>query len=146
MDFLGITLIGWVSITVALSMTVLAGAMFILGSTKVHFTWGIFCLVTATWSGTFYVVTLATTPDEALFWWKITYISIILVPFTFFHFVLEFINSPRLNRFKSFILAFIYGTASVFLILTFTTNLIINKVTFLFNELYYDTPPGILHP
>jgi signal transduction histidine kinase len=145
MEFFLITLTGWIAITIALSMAILAGTMFILGRERVHYVWGVFCTAVALWAGAFYMVTLADNPEMAKFWWKIAYIGIILNPFTFFHFVLEFINNASINRFKVLLITILYAIALIFLYLDITTNLIINEVTFLFNELYYNTPPAPLH-
>ncbi|TSC77599.1 MAG: hypothetical protein G01um101433_516 [Parcubacteria group bacterium Gr01-1014_33] len=146
MEILSITLTGWAAITTALSMVILAGLMFILGREKIHFMWGVFSSVVALWMGAFYAVTLAGDPETARFWWKIAYVGIILIPFTFLHFVLEFIGNERLNRLKNRIIVILYAIALVFLFLNLTTNLIIDKVTFLFDELYYNSPPASLHP
>src|SRR3989338_6430746 len=114
MELLGITYTGWVEIAVALSMAVLTGLMFILGTNKVHYTWGLFCLATTMWAGTFYMVTQAHDPEVATFWWKIAYVAIILIPFTFLHFTLEFIGNTRFNKHRSATLVALYATALMF--------------------------------
>jgi signal transduction histidine kinase len=119
--------------------------MFILGKERIHYVWGLFCLATSVWAGSFYIVTLQNNSDEAHFWWKITYIGIISVPFIFLHFALEFINNEKLNRHKPLMLAGIYGCMSFLLFLNLTSNTIIGGVNFLFNELYY-SKPGPFHP
>jgi signal transduction histidine kinase len=146
MQFLQITATGWVAIIIALSMAILAGIMFLLGTERVHYVWGVFCLAVATWAGGFYMVTISNGPEMAQFWWRIAYIGLILNPFTFFHFSLEFINNSRLNKYKLTILAVLYSIAIIFLYLDLGSNLIIKNVTFLFDEIYYDTPPALLHP
>ena len=146
MDFLNITLTGWAAIIVALSMAILAALMFILGKERAHYVWGIFSVAVAVWAWAFYAVTLADNPETAKFWWKISFAGLILNPFIFFHFVLEFINDARIDRIKSFIIVPLYVVAGVFLIIDLTTNLIIDEVTLLFDEIYYNAPPGALHP
>src|SRR3990167_7028495 len=146
MDFLNITLTGWAAIIVALSMAILAALMFILGKERAHYVWGIFSVAVAVWAWAFYAVTLADNPETAKFWWKISFAGLILNPFIFFHFVLEFINDTRILNIKKFIIISLYTIAGAFLIINLTTNLIINGVTFLFNEIYYNAPPGVLHP
>lgn len=146
MDFLGITLTGWTAMIITLCMAVLAAVMFVLGSKRVHYVWGLFSLATALWSGGFYMVTLATSIVDAHFWWKISFIGIILVPFTFLHFVLEFIKSPSHQQHRVLSLALLYGIAGLFLIVHITTNLLVDQLTFLFNEVYYNQPAAPLHP
>jgi signal transduction histidine kinase len=146
MELLNITFSGWVAISIAVSMAILAGIMFILGKEKAHYVWGVFCGAVAIWATGFYMVTLAQTPDSAQFWWKIAYIGIILNPFTFFHFVIELVNKDAINRHKFYILSAAYTVALVFLYIDLGTNLMINEVSLLFEEIYYNTPPGLLHP
>ncbi len=146
MLFLGITLTGWTMIVIALAMAVLAGIMFMLGTKRTHYLWGVFSVATAIWAAGFYLVTLSETPTEAIFWWKVSFVGIIFVPFTFFHFVIEFINVAWLNRIKPILLIVLYLICATFLVLNVGTNLMVNDVTFLFNELYYNVPPGVLHP
>ncbi len=145
MEILGITLTSWVALLNSLSFASLAGIMFILGKERLHYIWGLFCLATALWAGSFYIVTLQDNPASAHFWWKITYIGIISVPFIFLHFVLEFINNDKLNKHKSLVLAGLYASLGFLLFLDLTSNVIIGGVNFLFNELYYSAP-GLLHP
>jgi len=127
-------------------MAILSGLMFTLGRERIHYIWGIFCIAVAVWAGAFYMVTLAHDPEAARFWWKISFTGLILNPFIFFHFVLEFINDARILKIKKFIIISLYTIAGAFLIINLATNLIINGITFLFNEVYYNTPPGVLHP
>ena len=131
---------------VGISMAILSGLMFTLGRERIHYIWGIFCIAVAVWAGAFYMVTLAHDPEAARFWWKISFTGLILNPFIFFHFVLEFINDARILKIKKFIIISLYTIAGAFLIINLATNLIINGITFLFNEVYYNTPPGVLHP
>src|SRR3989344_5283009 len=146
MEFLNITITGWSAIIVGISMAILSGLMFTLGRERIHYIWGIFCIAVAVWAGAFYMVTLAHDPEAARFWWKISFTGLILNPFIFFHFVLEFINDARILKIKKFIIISLYTIAGAFLIINLATNLIINGITFLFNEVYYNTPPGMLHP
>ena len=146
MELLNITSAGWIAIVIALSMFVLAGMMFILGKGRMQITWGIFCLVTALWSGAFYAVTLAHDPVIADYWWRIAYIFIILVPFVFIHFALEFIDGANTNKHKNSSILALYLAALFFIAFNFKSNYILSGVRLLFGgELYYGTP-GILHP
>lgn len=140
-ELLGITLTGWVSITVAVSVGILAITMFALGSERLHYVWGLFCVTISVWTGGFFFVSQAGDPASAIFWWKITYIGIIFIPFTYFHFVLEL--TKRMNV---AVVVILYVIGGIFLYFNLTTDLMINQVTFLFDELYYNYPAGVLHP
>lgn len=145
MEFLNITATGWSSLLSSLSIVFLSLMMFTLGKTRMHYLWGIFNMTVALWAGAFYVVTIATTPENAILWWKISYIGIILIPFTFYHFVLEFINIPRFNVHKAIKLSLLYGLAVVLVVCDIVSNAIIGGVRPLFEEFYYGQP-GFLHP
>lgn len=142
MEFLQITLTGWVALSIALSMALLAGIMFFLGTERLHYIWGIFCVAVAIWAGGFYMVTQAQTAVEAQFWWKVTYIGLILNPFLYFQFALEFVQNRTFLRNRLRFTLIVNAAAAIFLYFDLATNLIIDKVTVLFGKLYYNTPPG----
>ncbi len=145
MEFLQITLTGWVALSIALSMAFLAGLMFILGKERPHYIWGVFCVAIAIWALGFYMVTLSRDMGSAQFWWKISFIGTILNPFLYLHFTLEFVENKLFRRFRVAALTTLYFLAGIFIYFDLATNLIVNKVTFLFGELFYDTPPGALY-
>ena len=145
MEFLQITITGWVALSIAISMAFLAAVMFFLGREQTHYVWGVFCIAIAIWAGGFYMVTLSNSAAQAAFWWRISYIGTILNPFLYFHFTLELIQNKFFNKFKIAALTVLYAIALTFVYLDLTTNLIVNRITFLFGELYYDTPPGALY-
>ena len=140
-ELLGISLTGWIAVSVSVSIGILAALMFILGSERLHYVWGLFCTAVSIWTGAFFFVSQATTPTEAIFWWKITYVGIILIPFTYFHFVLTLVKKVNV-----WVIGALYAVAATFLYFDLTTNLMIDQVTYVFNELYYNYPAGVLHP
>jgi len=142
MTFLDITFTGWMTLILTVSVAVLSGIMFIAGKERLHHIWGLFCAAMVVWTGAFYLVTLSHDPSVAKLWWKIAYIGIILIPFTFLHFTFEFIGFKK-SRKRTIIL--LYSLALIFILAVFFSNLIINDVRFLFGEIYYITV-GILHP
>lgn len=145
MEFLNITATSWSSLLSALSITVLSLMMFVLGKTRMHYLWGVFNAAVALWVGAFYMVTMSTTSETALWWWKVSYLGVILIPFTFYHFVLEFVNISKLNAYKYTKLILLYGVAGVFIVFDLNSNAIIEGVQFLFGEFFYGRP-GYLHP
>lgn len=141
MEILGITLTAWSALVVTISAAVMAGTMFVIGTNRLHFIWAAFCLAVVVYAAGFFMVAWAKNPDGAQFWWRIDYIGTILIPFIFFHFVLEFLKLARRR-----IIVFLYGISVILLLINLSTNLIIDRVTFMFGELYYNSPPGPLHP
>jgi signal transduction histidine kinase len=143
MEYFGVTTLNFAAVAVTLAMAVLTSMMLILGKTRLHFVWGLFCLIVTLWIGGFYGALLSSNPIDAEFWWKISYIGVILIPFTFFHFILEFTNI--LDRHKKPLLLISYVAALCFVYIDLNTNLIVDGVKFSFNELFYGRP-GLLHP
>ncbi len=143
--FLAISLTGWVALSIALSMLFLSTLMFIVGNERSHYIWGMFCLAIATWAWGFYMVTLAQSPDNAAYWWRVSYLGLILNPFLYTHFTLEFTQSKFYLRYKIFLLSALYTVAALFLVFDLYTHFIINNVTLLFGSIYYNTPPGGLY-
>jgi len=145
MEFLQISLTGWVALSIALSMGFLGSIMFILGRERAHYVWGGFCIAVAIWAAGFYMVSLAQTPEAAQYWWKISYIGLILNPFLYFQFALEFIENTFFLRHRWIVTLAINAVAALFLYLDLATNLIIDRVSVLFGQLYYNKPPGALY-
>ncbi|MEK7063785.1 MAG: ATP-binding protein [Patescibacteria group bacterium] len=146
MLFVGITLTGWVAIIMALSLSILSGIMFMLGTKKLHYLWGAFTATGAVWGIGFYMVSVAGDYESAQFWWRFALIGVICAPFTFFHFVTEFIHLQLSRSTRILVFGLFYSVCAVFVTLALTTNLLVNELTFLFGEVYYDTPPAALHP
>lgn len=119
-------------------MTVL---MFSIGKIKLHYLWGVFCFCVFLFGLGIYFVGGATTPEVATHWWKITHIGAILIPVLFLHFVYEFLEIK-----KTKILIFLYVVSVLLLFANFTDGLFINNMRFVFNQFYYDSPPGPFYP
>lgn len=118
-------------------MTVL---MFFIGKKKLHYLWMVFCFCVFLFGLGIYFVGGATTPETASLWWKIAHIGAILIPVLFLHFVYEFLEIK-----KTGILIFLYTVSVLLLIANFTDGLFINNMRFVFDQFYYDSPPGPLY-
>jgi len=57
--------------------------------------WPIFAISVAMYGFGAYMVTLAANASQAIFWWKVSYIGIITIPFVFLHFIYEFLCIKR---------------------------------------------------
>lgn len=117
-----------------LVMTIL---MLIKGRGKVHRLWMFFCISVLFWGAGGYKI--ATTQDiaQADLWWRITHIGVIFIPVFFTHFVYEFLQIKR----KWFVIS-IYVLGVIFLITNFVNGLFIANMRWVFNQFYYDSPPG----
>lgn len=136
MDLLGVNIVGLAAIFVTITVGILAGLVFVLGSERVHYIWGIFCISICIWSTALFIVIESNTQDSARFWWKIAYIGIIMMAPLFFHFTSEFVKKVRV---VVVVLAYVIGLAFVFIDLT--TNLVVNRLTPIFG-FYFDAPPS----
>jgi signal transduction histidine kinase len=126
-------------ILIAATSLFMAVLMFFLGDKMLNRIWGIFCLSVFIWGLSFYFIASSTTPDVALFWWKISHIGVILIPVLFITFVyifLEEINRPTLIA--------LYCISAIFLFADLQTNFFIVHARLAFNQFYYDSA-GILY-
>lgn len=113
------------------------GIMLLKGRNKLHRLWLFFCVSASCWGWGGYVI--ATTKDiqVANFWWRFTHIGIIFIPIFFTHFVYHFLSIKR-----KWFLVIIYTLGIIFLITNFVDRLFIANMRWVFNQFYYDSPPG----
>ncbi|MFA5411082.1 MAG: ATP-binding protein [Candidatus Omnitrophota bacterium] len=104
--------------------------------------WSLFALSAALYGFGAYMVTLAKNPDEALFWWRVAYVGIILLPFLFVLLVYEFLNIKH-----SVFIKFISLLTGLFLIANFFfKKLFLNNCTLYFTEMKRVTPIYFIYP
>ncbi|MFC1613348.1 ATP-binding protein [Patescibacteria group bacterium] len=130
-------------ILIFITSAVMAGFMFAtfkISRNRLHLIWGLFCVSVSIWGGGAYKIATTTNIQRADFWWRITHIGIIFIPILFTHFVYTFLNFKRK---KIIITLYILGV--FFLITNFIGNLFIANMRFVFNQFYYDSPPGIFY-
>jgi len=102
--------------------------------------WAYFTFVVAGWGFGAFKIGTVHDPQTALWYWKLTHISIVLIPIVFFHFLCRFLDIKN----KTLIL-FSYIIFALLLISIFTNHLI-NHVTFVFNSFYFHSrPPTFLY-
>ncbi len=141
MNFFGVT-----GIFIFLTSFIL-GVFILLKShkTRIHTIWGIFSLAVAIWGGGVVLISRARSPEEALLFWRLTHIGIILIPVLFYSFVQSFLG------YKSLIgKLIVYGLGACFSLINITdilgwSNLFIRHVRYVFNQFYYDSSPSILY-
>lgn len=122
-----------VGIIISFSSTMLGLYGIISGKKKEHYIWSAFSLSVALWG--FGIYKIATTVDQfdAIFWWKLAEVGVILIPVFFFHFIVEHLS---FNRQKP-ILGLVYITGAVFLLINIFTDYYVTGVRFAFDSFYY---------
>ncbi len=127
-------------ILIAAASFFMAVMMFSIGRDLLNRIFGVFCLAIFIWGISFYFLSSAPSPDVAKAWWKISHIGVIAIPILLVHIVYVLTNKKNTPLLTTFYLAGLF-----FLWADLRTNLLINNISFLFNELYYDSPPGAIY-
>lgn len=115
--------------------------MLLIGKNKLHYLWAVFCFAVFLFGLGVYFVGGALTPEEASFSWKLAHVGAIMIPVLFLHFVYEFLGKKNVK-----LLTFFYIISGIFLVADFAGGLFIDNMRFVFNEFYFDSPPGLLYP
>ncbi|RJQ55105.1 MAG: hypothetical protein C4526_04155 [Nitrospiraceae bacterium] len=110
--------------------------------TKLHYMWILFNIVIAVWGLGAFLIGKASTPSSALLSWKIAHVGVIFIPVCFFHSICIFCNIEA-KRKKYIFYAYLQGL--IFIILNFS-GLLISKVKFVFNTIYYNEPTNLIYP
>lgn len=63
--------------------------MFMLGSERQHYVWGLFCAAVCVWVGVLFFLSQAVDAETALYWTSLGYVGAILIPIIYFYFALE---------------------------------------------------------
>ncbi len=103
--------------------------------------WSLFCVSVAIWGFGAMFIGLSKDPDEALLYWRMSYVGVIFIPTLFYHFVVVFLHLKR-----ALALAALYLVSMLFLVLNLTTNMVHVHVTYMFNQIYFSNPPALLWP
>ena len=127
-------------IFISISSSIMAILIFAIGKQRLHYIWGILCVAVTFWGFGAYKVATTDNVSLADFWWRMAHIGIILIPVLFTHFVYEFLNIKG-----RFFIPIIYGVGIFFLIINFWGKLFITNMRWVFDQFYYDSPPGILY-
>lgn len=126
---------------IAISSGVMAFLMFVIGKSRLHTLWGFFCISVLIWGAGAFFIGTTSNPAQAEIWWRITHIGVAFIPTLFLHFVLTFLEKKEVMMVGIF-----YFISISFALLAIFSNLLIADMRFVFNEFYYDSPPGILYP
>jgi len=127
----GLNLFSISGLLLGITSIVLSLIISIYGKAKIHRIWSLFNLSVAIWGIGAFFAGIADTKTEALIWWRLNHIGVILMPIFIFHFVHTLCNLPT----KKILIA-VYLQGVIFLILD-STNLFISDVRFVFSSFYY---------
>ena len=121
------------SLSVAIVALVIVFVILIFGKTKLHKVWMFFNLAILFWGAGCFLVGIARTEEFGILGWKVANAGGFFLGPLFFHFSLIFCKTKNRG-----VLAFGYAQAVIFNILTFSTNLVINKTRHVFGLFYHD--------
>ncbi len=130
-------------ICIMLSSAVIGTVVYLFGRDKyAGRVFGILNLFIFNWGFGSFKIAMATTPESALTWWRISYISVIWMPVLFFHFVCLFLKISR-----RIVLALSYSLASIFTLALAYKNAeyMFGSIELLFNQFYWNRDPQPLH-
>src|SRR3989338_8726752 len=127
-------------ILIGTTSTAMAVLMILIGKEKLHNIWGLFCTAVAVWGFGAYQIATTSNIAQAELWWRITHLGVIFIPILFMHFVSEFLKLKN----KPFIVS-LYTLGFLFLALNAKGDLFIASMRWVFNQFYYDSPPGIFY-
>lgn len=126
---------------IAISSGLMVFIMFAFGQNRLHRLWGVFCVSVFIWGLGGYFIGTAQDSAAAAFWWRFAHIGVAFIPTLFLHFVYDFL---QLGNRK--LLAGFYALAGLFAFLAVFSDALIANMRFVFDEFYYDSPPGVLYP
>ncbi len=125
---------------IGISSTALAVLMLVIGKQRMHSLWSLFCVSVAIWGFGGYMVAITQDTTQAYSWWRIAHVGVIFIPILFIHFITEFLQQKKTALISTF-----YLIGLSFLTVNFVGNLFIANMRWVFNQFYYDSPPGILY-
>ena len=112
----------------------------IRGRGRVQRLWSAFTFAAAIWGFGCYFIGHATDPVRAVFYWKLAYVGVILIPAFILHFAYAFIGERR-----RITMALVYLGTAAFVGLDLFTGLFIKDVQLLFGQFYYLTNPSVVY-
>ena len=120
--------------------TVMAGLVYFASrAARISRLWAMFCLAVSAWGFGGLLIGLTANAKEALIWWRIAHVGVILIPVCFYHFIITFTETRHPKTLMA-----AYAASAAFLVAD-ATPFFISGVRPVFGEFYYDAPPGILY-
>ncbi len=99
-----------------------------------------FAISVAVWNFGVYKIATANNPEDALFWWRSSYIGVIFISVFFLHFVYLFLEDKKRK-----LLYIAYFLAFFFLLILYS-DLFMSRVVWRFSSFYYLLSTGYFYP
>lgn len=131
------SLFTWISLIVAISCALLAIFTFLQARKQIHFILGIFNVNVALWCLGLYLVGIAHSPLQAIFYWKLALVPNVFISVFLYHLVYAFC---QLNEKRLLILVYLQGI--LFALSALLYKPFLTEVSLIFNTIYFakDTP------
>jgi hypothetical protein len=130
-------------LSILLTCSILIFVIFNSGKTKLHKTWMFFNIAVAIWGlGSFFIGN-SKSSYEAIFWWRIAHIGIILLPVFMFHVVSILCE---LDRKKLLIFIYLQGFLFLFFDILNPNGIFLSGTRQLASSFYYGTLGPLYHP
>lgn len=126
---------------IAISSGIMVFVMFAFAQNRLHRLWGVFCVSVFVWGLGGFLIGTAVNQTVADFWWRIAHVGVAFIPVLFLHFVYNFLEVKKPKSLATF-----YALAFLFAFLAIFSDALIAHMRLVFDEFYYDSPPGILYP
>lgn len=129
-----------VGIGILISNVIMAIIMITSGKWLINTIWALFCVcVSILWVSLFYI-SMADSQESALIWWRIAYLGVTNLPVLILHTTILMIeNKSKMIR---YILIISYSITAIFYLLNLY-SIFIPEVTYIFDEIYYNTPYSV---
>ncbi len=121
------------NLSVGISSLILSVLVFYFGKTTLHRALLFFNLVISVWGFGLFYVGIATSPTDALLGWKIAHFGGFLVGPVFYYLIMEFCQIQRSKLFW-----YVFLQAVFFILISLTTDLLINKTRFIYGLHYLE--------
>ena len=128
---------GIVGISILISNAIMTIVMINGGKSFMNTLWALFCTCGSILGVSLFYISFAETPEQALTWWKIAYLWIANLPVLLLHTTLVMLEEKEKKLHQILIITYII--TAVFYLLNLYDKLTQN-VTFLFDEIYINTP------
>lgn len=121
-----------VSFILGFSCIVLSGLIYFNSKGRVHRLWSLFNFNVGCWGIFLFFAGQSRVESQALFFWKLSHVSVVFIPVFFYHFAIAFCKQEhKIEILLAYIQAIIFSALLLF------TNLILGEVHYRFDSFYY---------
>lgn len=131
---------GTIGICILISNAIMTIIMINGGKSLINTIWALFCTCVSILWVSLYYISMATSSIEALMWWKIAYLWVTNLPVLMLHTTMLIVEN------KSKIMKYTLVTSYIITCIFYLLNLygiLIPNVSFIFGEMYFNTPYSV---